>query len=99
MRVSLLILLLSAVASLHGSSFYLSPQGNDLNGDGSINAPWFTLEKAWKAAVAGDTIWLRGGTFEYITMQDLTGKDGINGKRIKIWAFPGERPVITKGLP
>ncbi|HQM69590.1 MAG TPA: Ig-like domain-containing protein [Bacteroidales bacterium] len=97
MRVSLLILLLSAVASLHGSSFYLSPQGNDLNGDGSINAPWFTLEKAWKAAVAGDTIWLRGGTFEYITMQDLTGKDGINGKRIKIWAFPGERPVITKG--
>lgn len=97
MRAPLLILLLSAAASLHGSSFYLSPQGNDLNGNGSINAPWYTLEKAWKAAAAGDTIWLRGGTFEYITMQDLTGKDGANGKRIKIWAFPGERPVITKG--
>lgn len=97
MRAPLLIFLLYAAASLHGSSFYLSPQGNDLSGNGSIEAPWFTLEKAWKAAAAGDTIWLRGGTFEYITMQDLIGKNGANGKRIKIWAFPGERPVITKG--
>lgn len=33
----------------------------------------------------------------YLTMQDLTGKDGLPGKPIKIWASPGEKPVITKG--
>ena len=97
MRAPLLFFLLSAATSLYGSSYYLSPQGNDLNGNGSISSPWFTLEKAWKASVAGDTIWLRGGPYEYLTMQDLTGKDGQSGKRINIWAYPGEKPVITKG--
>jgi len=96
MRVILLLFLLSLAPSVSGSVFYLSPQGDDLRGNGSVNSPWFTLEKAWRASAAGDTIWLRGGTYEYSTMQDLTGKNGTTEKRIKIWAYPGEKPIITK---
>ncbi|MBE0679713.1 MAG: T9SS type A sorting domain-containing protein [Bacteroidales bacterium] len=97
MRVLLLVLLLALCSGASSSVYYLSPQGDDLKGNGSINYPWFTLEKAWKAASAGDTIFLRGGTYAFTTMQDLTGKDGLSGKLIKIWAYPGEKPVITKG--
>ncbi|HBE43318.1 MAG TPA: hypothetical protein DDW27_19380, partial [Bacteroidales bacterium] len=97
MRNIFLLLLLALCTGASGSVYYLSPQGDDLKGNGSKNYPWFTLEKAWKAVSAGDTIYLRGGTYSFTTTQDLTGKDGSPGKLIKIWAYPGEKPVITKG--
>jgi chitodextrinase len=97
MRFLFLLLLLALCSGASGSVYYLSPQGDDLKGSGSINNPWFTIEKAWRAAIAGDTIFLRGGTYSFTTMQDLTGKNGSAGKLIKIWAYPGEKPVITKG--
>ena len=95
MRTLFLLCILALAKSASGSTYYLSPQGDDLKGTGSLNSPWFTLEKAWKAASAGDTIWLRGGTYQYSAMQDLTGKSGQSGKRIKFWAYNGENPVIT----
>jgi hypothetical protein len=98
MRTISLLLLHALCSVVSGSVYYLSPQGNDIQGNGSINNPWFTLEKAWRAASPGDTILLRGGTYLYITMQDLTGKDGLPGKTIKIWASPGEKPVITQDI-
>ena len=95
MRTLFLLCIFALATSASGSVYYLSPQGDDLLGNGSINSPWFTLEKAWKAAAAGDTIWLRGGTYKYSTMQDITGKSGQNERRIKFWAYNGESLVIT----
>ena len=95
MRTLFLLCIFALATSASGSVYYLSPQGNDLLGDGTINSPWFTLEKAWNAAAAGDTIWLRGGTYQYTTMQDITGKSGLSDRRIKFWAYNGELPVIT----
>ena len=96
MRFIFLTLLFALVTTVDGAVYYLSPQGDDLKGTGSVSSPWFTLKKAWKAVSAGDTIYLRGGTYAFMTMQDLTGKNGKAGKMIKICAFPGEKPVLTK---
>jgi hypothetical protein len=78
-----------------GNKYYLSPSGND-NNLGTKDSPWFTLERAWEDILPGDTIYMRNGTYYYTSTQDISGKSGTAGKMIKIWAYPGETPIITK---
>ena len=77
-------------------NYYLAPNGSDNTGNGSINNPWFTINKAWIVVQAGDTIYLRGGTYVYNSTQGIIDKSGEAGNLIKIWAYPNETPVITK---
>jgi len=91
----LILLCISINLSLSGTTYYVSPDGKDTN-PGSILLPFFTLNKAWKAISAGDIVYLRGGTYFFPTSQELTGKNGTAGNPIKIWAYPGETPIITK---
>jgi hypothetical protein len=79
-----------------GNVFYLSPTGSDATGNGSIISPWFTLNKAWTVVSAGDLIYMRGGIYQYVSKQDISGKNGSNGNKIKVYAYPGEQPTITK---
>jgi hypothetical protein len=75
------------------AELFVSPTGSD-SGAGSETAPFATLQKANDAAAAGDTIWLRGGTY-YGTGQITLSKSGTSdSKRTKIWAYAGEKPVI-----
>jgi hypothetical protein len=78
-----------------GSTYYVSPSGSDSN-TGTITSPWATLNKAWTALKAGDTVYLRGGTYAFNTQQSLTGKNGISGSLINILAYPNEAPILTK---
>lgn len=80
------------------ATYYLSPTGNDTTGSGTIGSPWFSLNKAWTVVAAGDTIYMRGGTYTYTVQQYLTGKNGTSGNTIKIYAYTGESPVITRGV-
>jgi uncharacterized repeat protein (TIGR02059 family) len=92
----LLILVFIAISiTLSGNTYYVSPSGSDSN-PGSINAPFFTLNKAWTVVFAGDVIYLRGGTYQYVSRQSLTGKSGTAANPIKIFAYPGEIPILTK---
>ena len=74
--------------------YYISPTGNDTTGTGSISAPWFTLEKAWDNIVAGDIVYMRGGTYNYLKTQWLTGVTGTSGNIISLLNYPGEIPII-----
>jgi hypothetical protein len=75
------------------AELYVSPTGSD-SAAGSETAPFATLQKANDTASAGDTIWLRGGTY-YGTKQLTLSKSGTSdSKRTKIWAYAGETPVI-----
>ena len=87
--------LFSISSALSASTYYVAPNGNDNSGDGSIENPWFTLNKAWAVVSAGDIIYMRGGTYNY-GKQELTGKTGQAGNMIRIWAFPDEIPIINK---
>lgn len=85
--------------STTGKIYYLSPTGSDQSGNGSITRPWFTLSKAWTVLQPGDTVYLRGGTYVYTSKQQLTGKNGVSGNLIKIWAYPEETPNLTISNP
>lgn len=76
------------------ATYYLSPTGNDTTGTGSISAPWFTLEKAWDNIVAGDIVYMRGGTYNYLKTQWLTGVTGTSDNIISLLNYPGEFPII-----
>ncbi len=89
--------------------FYVAPTGNDAN-SGTITAPFLTIQRGQTAVVAGDTVYIRGGTYMVQNSQialhftssgttwsyvtNLT-KSGVAGKRINYWAYPGEQPVFN----
>jgi len=82
----------------YNNAFYISPTGSDATGDGSISSPYFTLIKAWTVIAAGDTIYMRGGTYTYNDDQYLTGKSGTAVNRIHVFAYPSEQPVFTRDV-
>lgn len=83
-------LALSAV-TLDAANYYVSKSGNDSN-DGSVSAPFLTLQKAAETLVAGDTCYIREGVYEE-TLQPTNS--GTSEAPITFTAFPGEDVVIT----
>ncbi|MFO0666188.1 MAG: right-handed parallel beta-helix repeat-containing protein [Polyangiaceae bacterium] len=77
------------------ADFYLSPTGSDDN-DGSRAAPFKTLMKLWTVLSPGKKVLLRGGTYKFTVQQYLIGKSGTANAPIKIWAYPGERPILSR---
>jgi hypothetical protein len=95
MKILTLLFFFFSGTIVSATTYYISPNGND-NNSGSISSPFFTLNKAWSVIKAGDMIYARGGTYRYSTRQTLKGKNGTSTDTIKIFAYPGERPVFTK---
>src|SRR5674476_1595095 len=94
MKKTLILLFLYVSLTLSGATYYVAPNGSDSN-PGTLTSPFFTLNKAWTVVAAGDIIYMRGGTYHYgTTMNLLAGKSGTSGNTIKVWAYPGEFPVI-----
>src|ERR1043166_4277009 len=89
---SLAGVLLLFPASLGAGTFYVSPSGKDTN-SGSISAPFYNVSKAVRLVAAGDTIYVRGGTFSYSATILITNT-GTPSARINLWAYPNEHPVL-----
>ena len=81
------------------TEYYVAPTGSDSN-PGTQASPWGTVQKAADTAAAGDTVWLRGGTYAITTPKSsgagiTFSKSGTSDtNRIKYWAYPGETPLI-----
>lgn len=88
-RVIVLLLMVSVIAK---AQIYVSPTGDDAN-PGTIDLPFKTLTKAITAAGPDSLIYMRGGTYS-ISSTITTTKSGLAGKYIKVWAYPGETPVL-----
>ena len=89
-------ILLLLCLSVSGKTYYVAPNGSDLD-SGNVSLPFATLNKAWTVISAGDTIYLRGGTYAFTDQQFLKGKSGTLGNLINVWAYPDETPVLTRG--
>jgi parallel beta-helix repeat protein len=101
-----LLLLLSVLSSERESvaaTYYVAINGNDTNGDGSIGKPWLTVPKGIRSLHAGDTLFIRGGTYTINTMYGNAVSDtyGCNPTCPTSWAtatsirnYPGEAVVI-----
>lgn len=94
---NLLIILLMLPVLGWGHCYYVSTTGNDTTGNGSITTPYRSIKFAYDQTSAGDTVYIRGGLYKPNVQQVLTGKNGTAGNLIKIWAYPGETPILSKG--
>jgi hypothetical protein len=94
-----------ACISIQAKQIFVSPDGNDTN-YGTFENPFWSLQKAQSIVSAGDTVYIRGGSY-IITEGDISrvennlfacisflDKSGSKDKMIKYWAYPGERPIF-----
>ena len=82
--------------TVHAKDIYVSPSGT---GTGSSTAPYGSIQSAVNAAVAGDNILLRAGTYKPTTNIQIT-KSGTRISPITLRSYGSEKVVIDgEGLP
>jgi parallel beta-helix repeat protein len=73
------------------TAYYVSPDGTDLN-PGSLGSPFKTISKGLLSFSGGDTLFVRGGTYDELVV--VRQKGGTDNNPTVIMAYPGENPVI-----
>jgi hypothetical protein len=93
----LLLIGLIGSSNAFAKTYYVSPSGGD-SAAGDINNPLRTPQKAASLAMAGDTIYLRGGTYR-ITAKTSTfvnfARSGTASLPIAMMSYPGENAIIN----
>ena len=84
-----LFLLLPSVLS---ATLYVSPTGSDSSA-GTLSAPLKSIQTAIDKAVAGDIIYLRGGTYS-LTKNIQIKKSGTSSAPYTLSAYEAEVPII-----
>ncbi|MBN1129185.1 MAG: right-handed parallel beta-helix repeat-containing protein [Chitinispirillaceae bacterium] len=74
------------------ATYYVAPNGNN-TASGSLSQPFATMQKGHDVAVAGDTVFIRGGTYKGWSVQ-ITKSGRSARERICFWAYPGEKPYL-----
>jgi uncharacterized repeat protein (TIGR02059 family) len=105
MRSAAIIILLCLSITMSGKTYYVATTGKDTN-TGTISSPWGTWQKAFNTAVAGDTVFFRGGTWyptpaygnNVLKIEPYgytpVGYDGTADNPICYFNYPGETPVL-----
>lgn len=100
-----LLLFCACTLSVSSKNYFIAVNGNDSN-SGTIESPFATLRKAQTLVVAGDTVFIREGTYKITEDQIMTDysiwkyvfdmqKSGTNtNKRICYWGYQDERPIF-----
>ncbi|MFZ3167428.1 MAG: right-handed parallel beta-helix repeat-containing protein, partial [Candidatus Methanoperedens sp.] len=71
-------------------AFYVATNGNDAN-PGTEAQPWRTIQKAASTLTAGQTVYVKAGTYnEQITVQN----SGSAGKYITFMSYPGQTATV-----
>jgi len=86
-----LLFLFSPVLS-QATTYYVATTGNNGN-SGAEDAPWATIAFAATTMVAGDTTYVRGGTYNESGVRFRT--TGTQASPIKLLAYPGELPILS----
>ena len=84
---------------------FVAPDGDDTH-PGTMELPLASIQKAQELVSPGDTVYIRGGTYQPTEDQisrvvnnlfasiTYLDKNGEAGNRINYWAYPGETPVF-----
>lgn len=75
----LLFVLVVLSVSAQAANYFVAPAGNDTTGTGTIEKPYRTIMKAQNFVVAGDTVFLRGGTYKM--------QESDVDRYVGIWAY------------
>ncbi|HEY4394930.1 MAG TPA: right-handed parallel beta-helix repeat-containing protein, partial [Polyangia bacterium] len=93
-RTGIVLLIgLAPLSAKAANTYYVAPTGSDSNA-GTMAAPFATLQKANDTAAGGDTIYLRGGTYNCTGQITLSKSGTSDSNRTKVWAYTGEVPVL-----
>ncbi|MBN2215430.1 MAG: right-handed parallel beta-helix repeat-containing protein [Bacteroidales bacterium] len=79
-------------AGMIAQPYYVALNGNN-DYDGSETKPFETIEKAVSVVKAGETIYVRGGTYELLATITI-GISGTTDSMISLHAYHGERAVL-----
>jgi hypothetical protein len=82
-----------ASAVILAQPYYVSTSGADGNA-GTISSPFLTITKAVSMVSAGQTIYVRGGTYN-LTSTITISKSGTANAYINLLAYQNERPVLN----
>lgn len=79
------------------ATYYCATTGDDDTGDGTIGNPWKSWQKLGNSLTAGDTGYIRGGTYTDCSNTQYQCRwynlVGTLESPINIWAYPGETPI------
>jgi len=95
-----LLLLLCLSTMSHAASHYVGPSncGDDTNHGSTAAAPWCTIDFGIAHISGGDTLYIRGGSYQpnggagYII---ISGPAGTSSQHTVIRNYSGETPIIT----
>jgi len=86
----LLLLSHAVCSSASGATYYVSPNGSNTN-TGTESQPWQTIKKAADTLVAGDTVYIKAGTYQ----ERVAPKNsGSSGNYITYSAYTGDTVTI-----
>ena len=91
-KLTVILFLLASVA-LNGATYYVATTGSDTN-SGTISSPWLTWGKAAFTAIAGDTVYFRGGTYKGDRNYLMKPNSGTASNYICFFNYPGETPIL-----
>jgi len=98
MKTILMILFLLMSITANARVRWVTPRGNDVNSgaDSSATGAWATWGKAFRTAVAGDTVYIRGGIYYVGGSGDYgnIANSGTEGNPICFYNYPGEEPIL-----
>jgi hypothetical protein len=89
----------SSTLNAQAADYYVATTGSDSNA-GTLAAPFATLQKGADVAVAGDTVYIRGGKYDIATPKTagagvtFTKSGTSDAMRIKYWAYQDEIPIF-----
>ena len=86
-------LVLAAAGRAEATEYFVAPTGSDSN-PGTMAQPFATMQKGHDVAAAGDTVWLRAGTYKNTKQIKLSRSGTSDSNRIKFWAYQSELPVL-----
>ncbi|MFA5328232.1 MAG: right-handed parallel beta-helix repeat-containing protein [Prolixibacteraceae bacterium] len=90
-KITILFLFISAV--VNAGNYYVATDGSDANSGTTLSSPFQTISKACGIAVAGDHIFVRGGTYAYSSTISIS-KSGTEALPIILEGYSGERPLL-----
>ncbi len=88
----ILAIALLPTLTTHAATYYVSTTGNNSN-PGTSSKPWRTVAYATSKMVAGDTTYVKGGTYTEGLIR--FGRSGTSSAPIKLLNAPGEFPIIN----
>ncbi len=77
-------------AAAQGNVYYVALNGDDAN-PGTLDQPWRTIQKAASSLSAGDTVYIRAGTYAERVLPQVSGSEGYP---ITYAAYPGETAIL-----